>query len=308
MKKLLLSGLFLFSGISFSLDGFKNPFSSGIARLDDIEIDQLEKYRTNQQLIMENKQVESKETVQEQYGLLFSRLFSKMYILTEWFDGEPIETSQEVCNLIKKICITIQKDPELTVFIKEIIRVCADAGIEFVSTVNYEKLVDLSITDQELLQLINQYMPQEKNLMQAVVNFVIWQQEFCKNKLLQNNELSIDDITYGMQRLSDFCKFPKKSDLFWNNFCVAMNKGLKALPKSLVTVFIKSSIKHVENVERLQTMSLLKSIIVMRKALMQKSVYYISEKEYKAYQALLNKFFEQLGNNSSDYAADMYDV
>ncbi len=308
MKKLLLSGLCLFSGISFSLDGFKNPFSSGIARLDDIEIDQLEKYMNNQQLIMENKQVESKETVQERYGLLFSRLFFKMSVLTQQFDSESIKTSQEVCNLIRKFCIAIEKDPEWTVIVKEIVCVCADAGIEFVSTVNYEKLVDGSVTDQELLKLINQYMPKEKNLMQAIANFIIWQQEYCKNKLLQNNELSIDDITYVMQQLSDFCWFPNKSDRFWNDLCVAINKGLKSLPQSVVAVFLKRSIKHVENVESSQTMPLLKSIMAMRKALIQKSAACISEKEYSDYADLLNKFFVQFGNNSSDYAINMCDV
>lgn len=313
MKKLLLLGFCLFAGISFSLDEFKNPFSSGIDRLDDIEMDCLEecieKYAIDCQSEIMNKQVNDQQIImREQYILLMSRFLSKIFVLANQIDEEFFETSQEACKFIRKICMDIKKDPELTVLVKEIVGVCADAGIEFVSTVDYEKLIDEDMTDQELLQLIDQYMPQEKDLCDAIVNFIIWQQEYCKNKLLQNNELSIDDITYVMQKLSDFCKFPKKSDRFWNDLCVAINKGLKSLPQSVVAVFLKSSIKHVENVESLQTMSLLKSIMVMRKNLMQKSAACISEKEYKAYQDLLNKYFEQLGNNVSDYAVDMYDV
>lgn len=276
MKKLWLSSIYLCSGVLYCFDGMNSLLSSGNNRLDNIELKAWQKY----------SELESKKN-DDQAKKIGERIGFKV----EQIQKKRVLNGQSMSEALNIIYQELVNDPELTVFTKEVFRVCAH---EF-ATDNFEKfanrlLANSNMDNQEKLELIKQYMPQEKNLVPALVNFAIWRMIYMKSKLAENNTLSVDDIIYPLQHFADVVKLPKKSHRIWQDIVVAAGQTIKELPEPMVTNLLDVVKNGVQIEEQLEMVSLLQSISAMRNDLMNRSENNISEEEYHNYEAFLGKW------------------
>lgn len=148
---------------------------------------------------------------------------------------------------------------EITDFTKNIIKILAKILINLTNTEMqssyYEKFQSADVSSEEMAIMFEEYIPQNVDIALVGMEYAVWAHG-CLYAYLKKKDLfakfigfadadciqnrSIDTICYALREVGIFFKFPKKTKKIWDEFVVALQNGLKDLPKDMKLYFVKN--------------------------------------------------------------------
>lgn len=243
IKRILLSSVFLFGSImSVQELTIEDYFFCNVPKLRALEEQKFEKLLkgvSGKGIVISEQ--DQKQIIGQSEALLMRLMlvFSRCSDLVEELDQVyQMLDAKQLKSLMVKFSARIRKDQELTNLIKNLVEVgCKHLPVD--------KAVFLcgNLSNAETMAALTEYVPKNMDVVQIVMEHAVWSNAYLKKQLDTKKALTIDDLCYSIEQLGVIAKAPKKSQEFWSDLVIAIQKGMKDLPQDLC----RDMLKYVEN-------------------------------------------------------------
>lgn len=222
---------------------FKNPLSTGVPALDDLEMSKLSSYELDYLKKQANKFSDFSEfKFSDKEMMIIQRLIGKgmglgMRIGMTLSSLEAQYTSKQGNKVvvdhykyalaINKLLLNVFKnDKELTGFVTYPICCLAEQAQTLL-----EQDKDLDKLTEELIG----YAPQVDDLFTVLLKYDAWSRAYLKQQYEQNGLVTVDDIYFVAISLVEYFNFPEPSAKIWKNLMLAVLQGAKELDKEVLS-------------------------------------------------------------------------
>ncbi len=292
IKKILLSSIFLFGSIAPVQDPqIADYFFCNVPKLRALEEQKLEallKGFGSRDIVMSEQE---RQQIKGQSEALLMRLmlvFSRYSDLVEEFDQvNQMLDAKQIKSLMVKFSARIRKDQELTNLIKNLVEVsCKHLPVD--------KAVFLcgNLSNAEIMAALAEYVPKNMDVVQICMEYIVWNNAYLKKQLDAKKVLTIDDLCYSIQQLSVIAKASKKSQEFWSDLVLAIQKGMKDLPQDLCRDMLKSVENSLRKPELEMGMKFFAPLVKLRSEII--ATQYADQGKLIGYGKLLDQFIVQI--------------
>ena len=311
LKRKLLIGLFAAIACTAVVDA-KNPFSSGVVALDEIEMSaMLESNQANQDILIEKmNSAQMQHLVGRVMGkvMILSLLFNQKYaslsavIEQAHYDDCNDEDRAEmsgICNIVSSL---LKGDTELTsLIINPVCFMCEQA----------EKLIhqspgiidNLSVTNvEELQELFAEYLPHvDVDVFDCYVSYCIWGRLYLKQKLEETGVVTTADCFDVARDLVVHLQLPEKAQELWGGLLSALEKGYEGLAQEIQQVINDACVEFLKDPKQDEYIASMESLLQMRHALIDESTHKdLSDQDLKLYKFKLVTLIEQANQLNSN--------
>lgn len=317
LKRNLLVGLFAVTACTVLVDA-KNPFSSGVAALDEIEMSaMLESNQASQNLLIEKmNSTQMQHLVGRVMGkvMIFTLLFNQKYAslsaaveqanYNDCSDRGSAEVSG-ICNIVSSL---LKDDKELSSLVINPICFMCDQLAKLVDQ-NQDIISNLDVANaEELQEVFAEYLPHvDVDVFDCFVSYCIWGRLYLKQKLEETGVVTTADCFDVARDLVVHLQMPEKAQELWGGLLSAFEKGYEGLAQETQQVINNACVEYLNDPDQDEYIASMESLLQMRHALIDESSDHdLSDKDLQLYKLKLVALIEQAnklnGNMFAKYA------